>query len=55
MKFEIYQDTARYWRWRLKAANGEVIASGEAYTTKSNCEYAVSLVKQSGTAQVIYL
>lgn len=32
-KFEVYQ-TSSGWRWRLKAANGEIIATGEAYTTK---------------------
>lgn len=27
---------ARDWRWRLKAANGEIVASGEGYTKKSD-------------------
>lgn len=31
MKFRIYQDGDGYWRWRLRAANNEIIASGEAY------------------------
>jgi len=28
-KFEIYKSGTQY-RWRLKAANGEIVASGEA-------------------------
>ena len=34
-KFEIYTDKAGKFRFRLKAGNGEVIATGEAYETKS--------------------
>lgn len=35
MKFEVYKDSAGEWRWRLKAANGKVLASGEGYKTMS--------------------
>ena len=34
-KFEIYTDKAGKFRFRLKAGNGEVVATGEAYETKS--------------------
>jgi hypothetical protein len=30
-KFELYKDAAGKFRFRLKAANGEIIASSEAY------------------------
>ena len=33
-KFEVYQDKASKFRWRLKAGNGEIVASGEAYESK---------------------
>lgn len=26
------------WYWRLRAANGEIVASSEAYVSQSNCE-----------------
>jgi uncharacterized protein YegP (UPF0339 family) len=29
-KFELYQDSAGKYRFRLKASNGQVIATGEA-------------------------
>lgn len=41
-KFEVYEDKAGKYRFRLKAANGQIVASGEAYETlaaaKAGCE-----------------
>jgi uncharacterized protein YegP (UPF0339 family) len=34
-KFEVYQDRAGKYRFRLKASNGQVVAVGEAYESKS--------------------
>lgn len=34
-KFEVYEDKAGKFRFRLKASNGQVVATGEAYETKS--------------------
>ena len=34
-KFEIYTDKAGKFRFRLKAGNGEIVATGEAYETKA--------------------
>lgn len=47
MYFEIYQDVASKWRWRLRAGNHEIIAHGQSYASKKSCEHAVELVKQS--------
>ncbi len=44
-KFEIYLDTAGEYRWRLVAGNGEIVASGEGFTTKQNCETSINRVK----------
>jgi len=44
-KFEIYQDTAGKYRFRLKAANGEVIAVSEAYESKDGCKNGIESVK----------
>jgi len=47
-KFEIYKDTAGKFRWRLKAPNGEVIASsGEGYESKDSCKNGVLSVKNN--------
>ena len=34
-KFEVYEDKAGKHRFRLKAANGEVVAVGEAYESRA--------------------
>lgn len=49
MKFEMWKDASGQYRWRLKAANGEIIASGEAYKNQSDCEHAVGLVMSTTT------
>lgn len=33
-KFEVYEDKAGKYRWRLRAGNGEIVASGESYETR---------------------
>jgi len=59
MYFEIYQEklnplslaaTGGQWRWRLKAANHEPIASGESYHNKQDCLKAISLVQGTSTS-----
>ena len=47
MYFEIYKDAKGEYRWRLKAANHEIIAQGQGYTSKQNCQHAVDLVKST--------
>ena len=44
-KYEIYKDAAGKFRWRLKAPNGEIIASGEAYESKDGCKNGIQSVK----------
>jgi len=36
-KFEIYQDKKKEYRFRLKAANGQLIATGEGYKELKSC------------------
>jgi uncharacterized protein YegP (UPF0339 family) len=52
MYFRIYRDAAGLWRWTLKAANHEPLASGESYYNLTDCRYAVNLVKGSSAAPV---
>jgi uncharacterized protein YegP (UPF0339 family) len=44
-KFEIYKDGSGGFRFRLKAGNGEVIASSESYTTKDSAKNGIASVK----------
>jgi len=46
-KFEVYQDKAGEFRFRLKATNGQVIATGEGYKAKSSCLNGVESVKKN--------
>lgn len=46
-KFEIYQDKAGGYRFRLKAANGEIIATGESYKSKASCENGIDSIRRN--------
>ena len=46
-KFELYQDKAGEFRFRLKARNGEIIAVSEGYTTKAACENGIASVRKN--------
>ena len=44
-KFEMYQDKAGEFRFRLKATNGQIIATSEGYVAKASCENGIASVK----------
>ena len=46
-KFEVYTDKAGETRFRLKAKNGQIIATGEGYATKAACLYGVESVRKN--------
>lgn len=46
-KFEVYQDKAKKYRFRLKAGNGQVIAVGEAYESKDSCLKGIESIKKN--------
>lgn len=46
-KFELYADKAGEFRFRLKAKNGEVIATSESYKAKGSCENGIASVKKN--------
>jgi uncharacterized protein len=46
-KFDVYQDRAKKWRWRLLADNGQKVASsGESFDSRSNAMRAARNVKR---------
>ncbi|MBM3121205.1 MAG: DUF1508 domain-containing protein [Chloroflexi bacterium] len=45
-KFEVYKDRAGKYRWRLRATNGEIIASSEGYSSKAACLGGIASVKR---------
>ena len=53
-RYEIYQDRAGEWRWRLVAPNGKIIdASAESYSTKDGCRRGIELVRTSINAPIL--
>lgn len=46
-KFEIYEDGKGEFRFRLKAGNGEIVATGESYKTKASVINGVDAVKRA--------
>ncbi len=53
-KFEIYEDKAGEFRFRLKAANGQVIAVSEGYKALASCKNGIeSVVKNAPEAEVV--
>ena len=46
-KFEIKTDKSGQFRFNLKAGNGQIILSSEAYTTKSACENGIASVRSN--------
>ena len=46
-KFEMYQDKAGEYRFRLKATNGQIIATSEGYKAKASCVNGIESVKKN--------
>jgi uncharacterized protein YegP (UPF0339 family) len=37
---EVFQDTDKQWRWRAKAGNDEIVATGESHQRAEDAERA---------------
>lgn len=48
-KFELYEDAAGKYRFRLKAGNGQIIAVGEAYESKAAAQKGIDSVKRNAS------
>ncbi|SEF69867.1 hypothetical protein SAMN04487934_102192 [Eubacterium ruminantium] len=46
-KFEIYTDKAGEFRFRLKATNGQIIATSEGYKTMKSCKNGIASVQKN--------
>ena len=51
--FELYQDRGGKYRWRLRAANGEVVAQGQSYKTRAAAKKAVDAVRRSASFAIV--
>ena len=53
-KFEVYADKRGEFRFRLKAANGQIVAVGEGYKAKASCLNGIkSIVKTAPEAATV--
>lgn len=46
-KFEVYEDKGGSFRFRLKAGNGEVVATGQGYTTMAGAKEGCAAVQRA--------
>ena len=52
-KFEIYADKAGELRFRLKAANGEIILASEGYSSMSGCKNGIEGVRKNADSEAV--
>ncbi|WP_394937751.1 YegP family protein [Psychromicrobium sp. YIM B11713] len=52
-KFELYEDKSGGFRFRLKAGNGEVIATSQGYKSKSSALNGIESVRKNADAPVV--
>ena len=53
-KFEVYLDKAGEYRFRLKAVNGHIIATGESYAQKDGCLNGIESIKKNADSEVAF-
>ncbi|RZL75091.1 MAG: DUF1508 domain-containing protein [Rhodococcus sp. (in: high G+C Gram-positive bacteria)] len=46
-KFELFKDAAGKFRFHLKAANGEIIAASQGYTSKAAAQTGIASIKDN--------
>jgi uncharacterized protein YegP (UPF0339 family) len=55
LKFETFQDAGKKYRWRLKATNGQTIAtSGQGYSDKRDCKSAIDRIKKDAATKLTF-
>jgi len=52
-KFEVYVDKAGEFRFRLKAKNGQIIATGEGYKAKKSCLNGIESIRKNADSPVV--
>ena len=52
-RFEVFKDKKKQWRFRLRATNGRVIASSEAYASKRNAILGIRSIQECAPDAII--
>ncbi|MBQ6388989.1 MAG: YegP family protein [Mogibacterium sp.] len=53
-KFEVYADKSGEFRFRLKAKNGQIIATGESYKAKKSCLNGIESIRKNADSDVFF-
>jgi hypothetical protein len=51
-KFEVYKDAAEKFRFRLRAENNQIIATGEAYEQHASCIKGIKSVQKNCSSEI---
>ena len=54
LTFWLLKNSHGQYYWHVKAANNEIIAQSETYTSKQNAVHAVNLIKAGAAAATFY-
>lgn len=49
-KFEIYRDAKGDFRFRYKAANGQIVAQGQGYSSKAGCLNGIKSIQENAAS-----
>ena len=53
-KFEVYLDKTGEYRFRLKARNGQIIATGEGYKARKSCMNGIESIRKNAASEITY-
>ncbi len=54
-RFELYADAKGEYRWRLKASNGQIIATGgEGYASRANARAGIESVRKNAPVAEVF-
>ena len=49
--FEVFEDAQGEFRWRLKAANGEIVAQSEGYSARESAHRSAEKMNEWASAE----
>ena len=52
-RFEVFRDLRQQWRFRLRARNGKIIASSEAYVSRRNAIIGIEAIRDCAIDAII--
>lgn len=48
-QFEVYKDAKGEFRFRYKAANGQIVAQGQGYSSKAACLNGIKSIQENAS------